>query len=161
MGQARVKRRAPCRCGSGKPAGSCCLTPSGWRKGPALVTLISTGETGRHDRCYLNKTNACSKKISAEHPFSEAALRVLAEKEIEIEGLPWLKGQKKILPFRALTANCLCKAHNSALSPIDAAGAHFFAAVQKCGTPSEGPNQNYLFSGHDLERWLLKAMAGF
>jgi hypothetical protein len=109
----------------------------------------------------LNGTNACSTKISGEHPFSEAALRVLAEKEVEVEGTLWLKGQKKVLSFKSLTANCLCQAHNSALSPIDAAGARFFAALQKSSTSEDGLNQHYLFSGYDVERWLLKIMAGF
>jgi hypothetical protein len=160
MGEANRKRRAPCRCGSGKPAATCCLSANGWRKAPVVVALKNTGDTGKHDRCYLRETNACSTKISAEHPISEGVLKVLAEKEVQVEGLPWLNGEKKVLRFGNLTTNCLCKAHNSALSPIDDVGGRFFAAIQKSGTSDEGPNQHHLFSGHDVERWLLKAMAG-
>lgn len=111
MGEAKRKRRAPCKCGSGKPAATCCLSANGWRKAPTIVALKNTGDTGKHDRCYLRETNACSTKISAEHPISKGVLRVLAEKEVQVEGLPWLNGEKKVLRFGNLTTNCLCKAH--------------------------------------------------
>ena len=112
-----------------------------------------------HSGCYLRDTNACSSKISGEHLLSEGVLKVLAEKQVEITGLPWLKGEKKILGFAALTSNILCRAHNSALSPIDAIGARFFSAIQSCGTTTEGLNLAFLFSGHDIERWLLRTVA--
>jgi len=75
--------------------------------------------------------------------------------------MPWLKGDKKVLGFGALTTNCLCRPHNSSLSPIDAAGALFFEAIQKCGTNDTGPNQHFLLSGHDIERWMLRTLAAF
>jgi hypothetical protein len=58
-----------------------------------------------------------------------------------------------------MTANCLCTAHNNALSPLDAAAGRFFAALERCDTAGDKP-QHHLFSGHDLERWLLKTAAG-
>ena len=77
---------------------------------------------GRHAACYLRATGACCTKISGEHFISETVLNVLAEKQIEISGLPWQKRNKKILGFGALTSGCLCRTHNSALSPIDTMG---------------------------------------
>jgi hypothetical protein len=96
-----------------------------------------------------------------EHLISETVLDVLAEKQVEVSGLPWLKGETKKLGFAALTSKCLCRAHNSALSPIDTAGGKFFDAIQKCGTGNTGPTHNFLFSGHDIERWMLRTLAAF
>jgi hypothetical protein len=161
MGQSKVKKAAPCRCGSGQPAATCCWTPNGWRKAPKPISLTGTGEHGAHEKCYLRGTNACSTKITGEHPVSEAVLKVLADRELEVSGLPWLKGDKKILRFSALTANCLCSAHSNALSPIDAIGGQFFSALQQCATSGTGLSRHFLFSGHDIERWLMKVIAGF
>jgi hypothetical protein len=159
MGEAKRKRLASCICGSGNPAGGCCYGPDGWHKAAARVYLKDTGETGSHQRCYMRHLNSCSDKISGEHLISETVLRVLAEKDLDVSGFPWLKGEHKIMRFGALTTNCLCRTHNSALSGLDAAAGRFFAAIQACGTTEEGLNQQYLFSGHDLERWLLKTLA--
>src|ERR1700730_4980166 len=145
MGEAKRKRMLRCPCGSGKPAYTCCMTAQGWYKRPAAVRLHDTGMSGSHDACYLRATQGCCTKISGEHLISETVLSVVAEKQIEISGLPWLKGKKKILGFGALTSGCLCKTHNSALSPIVTAGGHFFDAIQKCGTGDSGPSHNFLF----------------
>lgn len=104
-------------------------------------------------------TSACSTKISGEHLISHGVLKVLAEKQVELSGLPWQKGSKKSLGFEALTANCLCTAHNSALSRIDMAGARFFDAIQRCAGIQTGVSQNILLSGHDVERWMLRTLA--
>lgn len=159
MGQANRKRLAVCRCGSGMPAGECCYTRNGWFKKAAVVDLTKTGAMGSHGKCYLRDVGTCSDKISGEHLVSEGVLKVLADEHIEIGGLPYLKGEKKRLPFSALTANALCQAHNSALSPLDAAGAFLFGAIQKCGTTAVGKNQHFLLSGHDFERWMFRTFA--
>lgn len=159
MGQAKQKRLGPCRCQSAQSAQTCCLTDHGWFKKPEIVRVKDTGEIGSHASCYLHGTNSCCSKISGEHLISESVLRILAERELELSGFPWLKGARKRLRFKNLTANCLCKTHNSALSPLDMAGARFFDAVQKCGTGDSGPAQSFLISGHDFERWMLKTLA--
>jgi hypothetical protein len=159
MGEAKRKRLALCRCGSGYPAARCCLISGTWHKRPVTLELRNTGEVGTHNRCYLHSTGACSTKISSEHMISESVLRVLAEKNIEISGPRWLNGQSKVLGFAALTTKCLCTAHNSRLSPIDAAGAQFFEAIQKCGTTEVGPEHTFMLSGHDIERWMLRSLA--
>jgi hypothetical protein len=109
----------------------------------------------------MRVTNACDTKLSAEHLISEGVLKVLAEKQVEVSGTPWLKGQKKVLGFAALTANCLCTRHNSLLSPIDTVGAKFFEAIQTCGTTVARPGLRFLLSGHDVERWMLRSLAIF
>jgi hypothetical protein len=159
LGEAKRKRLAPCRCGTGLPAGQCCFKGNRWHKRPSILNMRNTGATGSHASCYLRDTNACDTKITREHLVSESVLEVLAEKEVAVTGPSWLKGQQKILPFAALVSKCLCHAHNSRLTSIDAAGARFFAAFQTCGTTENPPAQHFLISGHDLERWLLKTAA--
>ena len=54
----------------------------------------------------------------------------------------------------------LCERHNSALSPLDAISARLFQAFDEGGEGASGKRALYLFSGHDLERWLLKVLCG-
>jgi len=156
MGEAKRRRLAPCICGTGLPAAKCCWTPYGYHKKPAVLDLHNTGLTGSHDRCYMRATKACDTKLSAEHLISEGVLKVLAEKQVEVSGTPWLANQKKVLGFAALTAKCLCARHNNVLSPIDSVGARLFKTIQTCGTTNQGPALVFLLSGHDVERWMLR-----
>lgn len=161
MGEAKRKKGRQCICGSGLPAADCCYGSNGWKKTASCVQIEHTGRTGKHAKCYLNSTGACADQISKEHIISHSVLRVLAEKAVEISGAPWLKPEeKKVLPFGSLVANCLCVAHNNALTNLDAAAGRFFEAFQKCGTTDVGPPLQFIFSGHDLERWLLKMLVG-
>lgn len=159
MGQAKRKRLGPCRCGSGLVAVACCWTRQGFHKTSQRIELHKTGATGQRGGCYMLATNGCSDTLSREHLISEGVLGVLAEKTVTVTGLPWLKGQTKELPFSALVASNLCTRHNSLLSAIDTAGARFFEAVQICGRTTTPPSLEYLLSGHDLERWLLRSLA--
>lgn len=159
MGQARRKRWGPCRCGSNLAAVACCWTSQSFHKTPQRIDLHNTGATGRRDGCYMLATHGCSDTLSREHLISEGVLGVLAEKTVTVTGLPWLKGQTKELPFSALVASNLCTRHNSLLSPIDDAGAKLFEAVQTCGTTAASPSLEFLLSGHDVERWLLRSLA--
>jgi hypothetical protein len=71
--------------------------------------------------------NCCSQKITAEHFISHAALRVLAEKKIDVSGFPWMQeGESRSVSFESLTVKRLCAAHNNALSPLDAVAGIFF-----------------------------------
>jgi len=161
MGEAKRKRAAPCICGTGLPAEKCCWTSAGYHKKPQVLDLHNTGLTGSHNGCYMRATNGCDTKLSGEHLISEGVLGILADEQIEVSGLPWLKGKSKTLGFQALTARSLCTRHNSLLSPIDAAGADFFQALQSCGTTASGPGLRFLLSGHDIERWMLRSLAIF
>src|SRR6266481_6639706 len=161
MGEAKRRKLLPCICDSGRPAGQCCWTLRGYHKKPVVVELHKTGLTGKHANCYMAATGGCDTKISGEHLISEGVLKILAEKQVELSGVPWLKGQKRMLGFGALTANCLCTRHNSLLSPIDTVGAKLFEAIQKCGTTDTGRGLLFLLSGHDVERWMLRSLAIF
>jgi hypothetical protein len=63
MGEAKRKRLALCRCGSGKASGTCCLTMYGWYKKPEVVSLKETGMSGSHDGCYLRATQAAVQRF--------------------------------------------------------------------------------------------------
>jgi hypothetical protein len=127
-----------------------------------VVDLHNTGRTGKHGKCYMAATGACDTKISGEHLISRSVLKILAEKQVELSGLPWQKpGDKNMLGFTTLITNALCTSHNSRLSPIDAVGARLFEAIQKCGTTDTGPGLQFLLSGHDVERWMLRTLASF
>jgi hypothetical protein len=87
---------------------------------------------------------------------SDAALR--GDGDFTISGLAWLYvGAERKVGLNSLTAKCLCRRHNAALSPLDSAAALFVSALREClGMP--GTPDPYLFSGHDVERWLLKTL---
>jgi hypothetical protein len=46
------------------------------------------------------------------------------------------------------------------LTDLDNQAGLFFSAFQRCGTSIAGANLSFIFSGHDLERALLKMMTG-
>jgi hypothetical protein len=163
MGEASRKRKsmasAPCRCGSGKRAGTCCLGKTGWYKTPALVNLPNTGHNGSHPRCYLQGLHTCSDKISGEHIISETVLRAVAPDRLIASGFHWLRGDERPVAYSSLTTNNLCIVHNSRLSDLDAAAGRFFDAVKQCDLNRSETGCDFLFSGHDLERWVLKTTA--
>ena len=164
MGQAKLRRieigRGPCLCGDGLIAAECCFDGRGWHRKPAIIRL--SGETGfSHKDCYLRELGNCSDKISREHLVSEAVLRVIYKDGLLASGLPWMKEGDHKIGLNTIVGKCLCTAHNSALSPLDATAAKFFAALEDCDLHREGESRRYLFNGHDIERWLLKTLAGF
>jgi hypothetical protein len=160
MGQANHVKYAPCICGSGRKALDCCRRRGGWHKSASVVSLSNSQNEGEHKACYLRATKSCDGTITGEHYVSQSVLKVLADKAVEVSGAPWLKGETKRLPFSALVANCLCKAHNSALSDLDREVGLFFSAMQRCVTTPTGPGFRFIFSGHDIERAMLKMLAG-
>jgi hypothetical protein len=79
-----------------------------------------------------------------------------------VSGLPWLpSGESKKIGFNELVAKCLCREHNSALSPLDSAAALFFDALRKADLNRSGPAFVRIVSGHDIERWMLKTLFAF
>jgi hypothetical protein len=157
----------PCPCGSGSQYGICCrrLDGSPYRQ---IVEFRPTGpQTGySHPGCYMNWTCDCSRTISGEHFISENVLSILNPKSLRISGAAWIpKGRSQDLPLKALQAN-LCTRHNSALSPLDAMAGQFFRAVDEIygdlgrRTLSRKPIWR-LFSGEELELWLMKTILGF
>lgn len=154
-------RDAACPCGSNKKGGECCWTETRWFKAPAKIDLEATGKHGSHKRCYLRDLNTCSDKLSSEHMISASVLRVIGEDKIAISGVPWLaQGEAREIGIGSLVSNCLCEAHNSALSRLDQVAGRFYRSILDCLETDNAPIRHYLFSGHDIERWMLKTIAG-
>ena len=107
----------------------------------------------------MGELHACDGGISGEHLISESVIRLLAgDGQFTIGGTPWLpQGETKAVGPKSLTANCLCERHNSALSPLDDAARYLFTAM-KSSLEKAPDGSNYVASGHDLERWLLKTL---
>jgi hypothetical protein len=162
MGEAKRKKEAvlngPCPCGTGKTAHLCCFIGQGWQwhKPPTILGLKSLPSAGRGEKCYMKELGSCVAPISGEHIISESVCRVLmGDGEFSISGVPWLEaGETKIIA--PPQANCLCRKHNSSLSPLDAAAHYFFASFRSYLEHDAGM-RHALISGHDLERWLLKS----
>jgi hypothetical protein len=116
---------------------------------------------GSHPKCYLNGLSSCSERISKEHTISKAILKQIGSNEIKVTGFPWLQqGEERAVGIASLTTNCLCEEHNNRLSPLDSAAGSFFRALQQCRTTVTGTGERFLFSGHDIERWMLKTLLG-
>ncbi|MFQ5798661.1 MAG: hypothetical protein ACE5H0_08205 [Bacteroidota bacterium] len=104
---------------------------------------------------------ACSSKRSREHYISESLLHYLnRNNDLTVSGLPWVEGEHQVLPPSAVSSRVLCERHNSALSPLDVIAVRLFQAFDEEGAAGSGQQLLYLFSGHDLERWLLKILCG-
>lgn len=165
MGQAPSRRiqlaGAPCICRSGKAGGVCCFDGRRFWRAPAVVRLRRGENTLSLEGCYLNKTNSCCGKISNEHLISEAVLKVIQAKQLTAVGLPWQPESPMNIGLNTLVANCLCRFHNSALSPLDTAAGQFFEALQLADTSQSSRGFQILVSGHDIERWLLKTLFNF
>src|ERR1700761_3590370 len=131
MGEARRKRTAiengPCRCGLSKVAGLCCFKGGRWHKEPAVLGLRSMPAGSSDEKCYMKELATCNGGISREHLISESIILLLkADGDFTVSGVPWLAaGEAKAIGSKALTANCLCRGHNSALSRLDTAALYF------------------------------------
>jgi hypothetical protein len=112
-------------------------------------------------------TRNCSQMISREHFISKTVLSILNAESVRISGATWIPtGQSLDLPPTGLQANIVCTRHNSALSPLDTMAGKLFRDV-------DGIYDNlgrrrlsrrsiwHLFSGEELELWLLKTVLGF
>jgi hypothetical protein len=157
-----------CPCGSGKRLERCCLRGRFFRPPVANVNPPGTRTNYAHAGCYLSAVDDnCSQNLSREHFVSKSILEVLdvagGSRGVFMEGLPWLKG-RKALPPDALASKILCERHNNALSPLDDAALRFFRCLMDLprllSTPGRKMHRLYMFSGIDLERWMIKLLAG-
>lgn len=151
--------RSECICASGKLAGDCCFTRSYWHKEAANLGLCSLSKGEAQEGCYLAALGSCDGGLSGEHLISKSVMRLLAgDGDFTIGGTPWLaKGEFKSVGFNSLTAKCLCQRHNSNLHPLDDAALYLFASLRSMFEDNESSSQ-FIVSGHDVERWLLKTL---
>lgn len=82
---------------------------------------------------------------------------------MRVEGLPWLT-EPRALPPDALASRILCDRHNEALSELDTCALKFFNCVMTVPKllRASGRKRDHLFmfSGPNLERWMIKVLAG-
>jgi hypothetical protein len=80
---------------------------------------------------------------------------------LSVEGLTWLGGETKNISAKALTANILCTRHNAALSGLDSSAGQFYRELVDVGQylrRGAAATRVRLFSGNDIELWLLKVL---
>lgn len=111
-------------------------------------------------RCFLGITKDCARPMSGDHFMSAAVLRRISAERITIRG-PY--GERTLaVSSDALKTKRLCKRHNSALAPLDAEAGRLFQAMRDVNSTlakNADPSQPlYMFSGIDIERWLLKTL---
>jgi hypothetical protein len=158
-----------CPCDSGRRIKNCCWRRSDNSLRPRQArTLTKAPITSyAHERCYAAHLNDCSTKITGEHTLSHSVLRELSPTGIiEVNGLPRRPQEEFVsVPISGFTCNVLCDRHNGALSPLDSVGHRFFKSLRAINAElrdkSKKPRTRpYLFNGHDIERYILKALCG-
>jgi hypothetical protein len=110
----------------------------------------------------LRDPGSCDGGLSAEHLVSRGVVQELTQGgDFSVSGLPWLDaGETRILSPEGITAKCLCRKHNSALSPLDSTAKHLFSTLSNCFDEDKRQIRSVI-SGHDIERWLLKTLRAF
>jgi hypothetical protein len=163
VGESRRKRNAQgsmaCPCGSMRIASECCFDGVEYHKAPSVLGIRALPKNSSVSKCYMRELGSCEGGISGEHLLSESIIQLLSsEGGFVVGGLPWIaNGELKSIGAKALTANCLCRKHNSALHALDDAALSFFSAF-KSSLALAVKHQRHLVSGHDIERWLLKTL---
>lgn len=112
-------------------------------------------------------TQDCSKQISGEHYISASVLKHLSGSNVMLHGAHWLaQNETKILPVAALKAKILCKRHNEAVAGLDAMAGKFFSTLKLVyddvfdKKTLSRRSKWLLFSGEELELWMLKTAIG-
>lgn len=126
------------------------------------IILKERGNDDEHfnKKCLFAYRRSCSPKITREHYISSSVLRLLNNvglKNLKISGFRNSKEFKSIA-IKGMTAKILCRTHNSMFSRLDGEIARLARAIQNHF--EVGEDKEYLFSGHDIERWLFKVAIG-
>lgn len=151
-----------CPCLSGEAIANCC-----GKNGQLFRVNVSTKPVGpqtlySHPKCYAKATRDCTDKISREHYFSRTILEAMRPLGT-VKGFAWLNGKTATIPIDGLASTVLCTRHNAALSPLDSRAGQFYRElvnVDEFLRSDERDLRVRLFSGHDLELWLLKVLCG-
>ena len=157
-----------CPCGSGRLLKDCCLQPDKSIRPPQCITRPPAAPTGTENRrCYAAPLSDCSSVISREHYVSNGILRAISGGQlVEASGFPWQTAREtRSVSIASLASKILCQRHNSVLSPLDSIGCRFFNALDQIDQEfrdrnTEAVERIFLFNGHDIERWMLKALCG-
>jgi hypothetical protein len=118
----------------GKTIESGCFDGRSYHKAHSPIVLAGLPLRTSVDKCYLNELGSCDGGISGEHLISASIMALLADDgDFTISGLPWIPaGETRAIGPKSLTANRLCRKHNSCLHPLDDAALKFFTALKSC-----------------------------
>jgi hypothetical protein len=141
-----------------------------WFCAPSRVTppLPRTGYA--HPKCYARQLLDCSAKISLEHVISNDVLQELKHdgkvKIANVRPRAWKVAERNSFALRGpkeLRAPILCVRHNNALWAVDSAAGRLNRVLARFDTEMRAPavaEEIVLFSGADIERWILKTAVG-
>jgi len=156
----------PCPCGSSKKAIDCCLTSAGyWHKAAAIIAPPAPATGYANSNCSAASLQDCASKTCREHFISENVLKQIAQSGVvKIAGLSWQPAEVfAALPTNAIASRVLCTRHGDALSPLDAEFGRFFGTLEEIDDALRDGKEAQafrLFSGENLERWMLKMLLG-
>ncbi len=162
-----IGRNSTCPCGSGRKAKLCCLRPNGiLEKSPANLVPPMPYTGYQNPKCFMRSTSNCSEKITGEHVFPQSVLRQIGKEGVtRVAGMKWQEPETfQDVGIASLTANVLCARHNSGFSGLDMEISRLSEAIERVDNQlrEQAPPSSsmILFSGDDIERWMLKASIG-
>lgn len=161
-----VKRRDPCPCGSGNEAIQCCRKYGNrFEKLGKSIEPISTITNYENPKCMFSFSKNCCQKISREHYISEGILDLISrEKRINVKGIAGFGSESFTqISKDSLVVKSLCIRHNTSASPLDAEALRLMKALFEIDDSFTEPHfkpKLFLFSGVDIERWMIKTVVG-
>jgi hypothetical protein len=114
--------------------------------------------------CWANILKDCDGGISREHIVSKS---LFTSPQVDVNGFAWCKNETKRIGLSSLTKKCLCKEHNSRLSPLDSAASHAFDTLRQqtklSNERAKYPDKKFKkitfsLNASALEKWLLKTL---
>ena len=126
------------------------------------IRIASRNLPLRRRTCWAQGLGGCRDGLSGEHLVSE---NLWSGDSIYVVGFEWCKTTPKKIGLSSLTANILCRGHNSDLSPVDTAGGTAFKSLRRSEELTEArrhiPHVPWVArwfgtNGPLLERWFLK-----
>jgi hypothetical protein len=162
------KENEPCPCGSRRLYARCCHGIDGRAHKTPIGRCPPSPETGfSHERCYMGWTQDCDKQISGEHYIFASVLKHLGGSNVMLNGVHWqAPNETKTLPVIRLKAKILCKRHSEAMAGLDTMAGEFFSALKLVYDDIHNKktlsrrSKWFLFSGEELELWMLKTAVG-
>lgn len=117
----------------------------------------------RNPGCYANALRDCSSKLTLEHSLvPKHVLRNSKSREILVTGQEWQTQDVMTVGANSLASKVLCEAHNGRLSPLDVQfGRLHRHVVSSARYLTSGAPHEFIFNGHDIERWMLKSLCGW
>jgi len=117
-------------------------------------------------KCWAKNVSECCDTQSREHYISKG---LFSGKKLNVEGFPFLNGEKKEISKASLTKKCLCSKHNSLLSPFDSESIKFGKALEYAHNLSlkrrNSPDKSFslhrqIVNAELFSRWVMKTYIG-